>query len=156
MRLLFTLGILLSKQFLPWNRAAPLCCWKWNGPYRIGFWDGPSKVWTLLSEQKLQQNLVSVNDLFKSKGSVENYMTDHGRRTEGKIVRPFEKNLNLTIIGPTRTLKIQCFDHLWQSLGPTKVGVVGPALRIGLLFRLGRLRNNFCTVTGQSHCTGET
>ena len=33
--------------------------------------------------------------------------------TEGspRLVRPFEKNLNLTIIGPIRTLKIQGFDH---------------------------------------------
>ena len=32
-----------------------------------------------------------------------------GRRS--RLVRPFEKNLNLTIIGPTRTLKLQGFDH---------------------------------------------
>ena len=32
------------------------------------------------------------------------------RRKDCPIVRPFEKNLNLTIIGPTRTLKIQGFD----------------------------------------------
>ena len=32
-----------------------------------------------------------------------------GRST--RLVRPFKKNLNLTIIGPTRTLKIQGFDH---------------------------------------------
>ena len=33
------------------------------------------RVWTLLSEQKLQWNLVLVNDIFKSKGSVANCMT---------------------------------------------------------------------------------
>ena len=32
-----------------------------------------------------------------------------GRST--RLVRRFKKNLNLTIIGPTRTLKIQGFDH---------------------------------------------
>ena len=35
--------------------------------YRIGFWNGPSQVWTLLSKHKLQRNLVLVNDLFKIK-----------------------------------------------------------------------------------------
>ena len=67
---------LLSKQFLLRNSTAPLRYWKWNVPYRIGFWTGPSQVWTLLSEQKLPRNLVLVNDLFKSKGSVTNCITD--------------------------------------------------------------------------------
>ena len=40
-------------------------------------------------------------------------------------MRPFEKNLNLTIIGPTRTLKIQGVNN--KIFSPTKVGVVGPA-----------------------------
>ena len=56
--------------------SAPLRCWKWNVPYRIGFWNGPNQVWTLfISEQKLQRNLVLVNNLFKSKGSVANCIT---------------------------------------------------------------------------------
>ena len=49
---------------------------KWSVPCRIGFWNGPSQVWTLLSEQKLQQNLIFVNDLFKSKESVAHCMSD--------------------------------------------------------------------------------
>ena len=48
------------------------------------------------------------------------YYFDRGGRRNARLVRPFEKNLNLTIIGPTRILKIQDF-------GPAKVGVVGPA-----------------------------
>ena len=47
-----------------------------------------------------------------------------------RLVRPFKKNLNLTIIGPTRTLKIQGFDHkykdLWSDQGLT--GSAGPAI----------------------------
>ena len=43
------------------------------------------------------------------------------------MVRPFEKKLNLTIIGPTIILKIQGVDHDNKIFGPTKVGVVGPA-----------------------------
>ena len=74
--LLFTLGTPLSKQFLLWNSIAPFCCWKWKVQYWIGFWNGPNQVWTLLSEQKLQQNLVLVNDLFKSKRSVANCIMD--------------------------------------------------------------------------------
>ena len=35
---------------------------------------------------------------------------------------------DLTIFGPTRTLKIQCFDNKLQDFGSTKVEVVGPAL----------------------------
>ena len=65
----------------------PFRCWKWNVPYWIGFWNGLSQVWTLLSEQKLQQNLVNVlaNDLFKSKGSVANCMTDRALFTLGTL-----------------------------------------------------------------------
>ena len=48
-----------------------------------------------------------------------------GRST--RLVRPFEKKLNLTIIGPTIILKIQGVDHDNKIFGPTKVGVVGPA-----------------------------
>ena len=48
-----------------------------------------------------------------------------GRRS--RLVQPFEKNLNLTIIGPTWTLKLQGSDHNDKIFGPTKVGVVGPA-----------------------------
>ena len=74
--LLFSLGMMLSKQFLLQNSTAPLRCWKWNVLYRIGFWNGPNQVWTLLSEQKLQRNIVLVNNLFKLKGSVANCVTD--------------------------------------------------------------------------------
>ena len=49
-----------------------------------------------------------------------------GRRS-AKLVRPLEKSLNLTIIGPTRTLKIQGFDDKWQVFYVTKVAEVGPA-----------------------------
>ena len=45
-------------------------------PYRIGLWNGPNQVWTLLSEQKLQRNLVLENNLFKSKCSVTNCVMD--------------------------------------------------------------------------------
>ena len=34
--------------------------------------------------------------------------------------------INFTIKSPTRTLKVQGFDHKWQDFGPTKVGAVGP------------------------------
>ena len=56
--LLFTLGTLLWKEFLLRNSTATLPCWKWNVPCWIAFWNSPSQVWTLLSEQKLQRNLV--------------------------------------------------------------------------------------------------
>ena len=45
--------------------------WKWKVLYLIGFWYGPSQVWTLLSDQNMQRNIVLVNDLFKSKESFE-------------------------------------------------------------------------------------
>ena len=51
-----------------------------------------------------------------------------GRQKEYKIgLTRFKKNLNLTIIGPTRTLKIQVLTINKKIFGPTKVGVVGPA-----------------------------
>ena len=70
--LLFTLGTLLPKQFLHRNSTAPLRCWKWNVPYRIGFWNGPNKVWTLLSEQKLQRNLVLVFQIKRERCKLHN------------------------------------------------------------------------------------
>ena len=48
-----------------------------------------------------------------------------GGRWSVRLVRPFEKNLNLTIIDPTRTLKIQVSDN--KIFRPTKVELVGPA-----------------------------
>ena len=95
--LLFTLGTLLSKQFLLRNNTAPLRCWKWNVPYRIGFWNGPSQVWTVLPEQKLQRNFVLVNDLFKSKGSVANCITDRASVHTGNTAEHF-LHLNRTLI----------------------------------------------------------
>ena len=53
------------------------------------FWNGPSQVWTLLSEQKLQRNLVLANDLFKSKGSAANCMTDRGSVHTGNASEQF-------------------------------------------------------------------
>ena len=61
-----------------------------------------------------------------------------------RLVRPLEKNLDLTIIGPIRTLKIQGLDFSppqrlavsgaltinHKSFGSTKVGVVGRAPRV--------------------------
>ena len=93
--LLFTLAMLLSKQFLLRNSTAPLRCWEWNVPYWIGFWNGPNQVWTLLSEQKLQRNLVLVNYLFKSKGSVADCITDRASHWEcfGTISAP-QQNIN--------------------------------------------------------------
>ena len=91
--LLFTLGMLLSKQFLLRNSAAPLSCWKWNVPYRISFWNGPNQVGTLLSEQKLLWNLILVNDFFKSKGSVVNCMTNRVSVHTGTISAP-QQNIN--------------------------------------------------------------
>ena len=32
-----------------------------------------------------------------------------------RLVRPSEESINLTIIGQTKTLKIQGFDHKWQD-----------------------------------------
>ena len=87
--LLFTLGMLLSKHFLLRNSTAPLRCWKWNAPYRIGFWNGPNQVWTIFSEQKLQRNLVLVNDLFKLKWSVENCITDRASIQTGNASEQF-------------------------------------------------------------------
>ena len=108
--------MLLSKQFLLRNSTAPLRCWKWNVPYRIGFWDGPNQVWSLLSEQKFQRNLVLVNYLFKSKGSVANCITDRGLCSHwerfGTISAP-QQNLNscLHCTGATfETYPVQC-DH---------------------------------------------
>ena len=53
-----------------------------------------------------------------------------GGGRSARLVRPFEKNLNLTIIGPTKTLKIQGYDHelqdFWSDQGRT--GSAGPAL----------------------------
>ena len=48
-----------------------------------------------------------------------------GRST--RLVRPFKKNVNFTIIGPTRTLKKKALIINKKIFGPTKVGVVGPA-----------------------------
>ena len=116
--LLFTLGMLLSKQFLLRNSTAPLRCWKWNVPYRIGFWDGPNQVWSLLSEQKFQRNLVLVNYLFKSKESVANCITDRGLCSHwerfGTISAP-QQNLNscLHCTGATfETYPVQCEHSL--------------------------------------------
>ena len=55
-----------------------------------------------------------------------------GFEIKGILVRPFEKNLNLTIIGPTRTLKIQGHDHelqdFWSNQGRSvRTGSAGPA-----------------------------
>ena len=58
---------------------------------------------------------------------MNSYLNDRGGEKSARLVRPFEKNLNLTIIGPTRSLKIQGFDISYKNFGPTKVGVVGPA-----------------------------
>ena len=55
------------------------------------------------------------------------YMSNRGGGRSTRLVRPFEKKLNLTIIGPTIILKIQGVDHDNKIFGPTKVGVVGPA-----------------------------
>ena len=53
-------------------------------------------------------------------------MASYSRRS-ARLVRLFEKNLNLTIIGSTITLKIQGVNDTMFS--PTKVGVVaGPEI----------------------------
>ena len=56
-----------------------------------------------------------------------------GRRA--RLVRPFEKNLNLTIIGQTKTLKIQGYDHelqdFWSDQGRSG-RPAPPALELGL------------------------
>ena len=54
----------------------------------------------------------------------EHLATGDGR--SARLVRPFEKNLKLTIIGPTRTLKYKASTINDKIVGPTKVGVVGP------------------------------
>ena len=46
----------------------------------------------------------------KKRKDIKSYLLRSGGR-RSRLVRPFEKNLNLTIIGPTRTLKLQGFDH---------------------------------------------
>ena len=85
--------------------SAPLRCWKWNVPYRIGFWYGPNQVWTLLSEQKLQRNLVLVNYLFKSKRSVANCITDRAYVHTGNASEQFLHH-NKTLI-PVHTVPEQ-------------------------------------------------
>ena len=55
-----------------------------------------------------------------------------GGGRSSRLVRPFEKNLNLTIIGPTRTVKLQGFDHkyqdFWSDQGWSgRTGSSGPA-----------------------------
>ena len=74
--LLFTLGMLLLKQFLLRNSTAPLRCWKWNVPYRIGFETVRIKSEQFCRGRNCKGNLVLVNDLFKSKGSVANCITN--------------------------------------------------------------------------------
>ena len=50
-----------------------------------------------------------------------------GGGRSARSVRPFENDLNLTIIDPTTTTpKIHGFEHI-GIFGTTKVGVVGPA-----------------------------
>ena len=97
--------MLLSKQFLLWNSTASLRCWKWNIIYPIGFWNGPNQVWTLLSEQKLQRNLLLVKYLFKSKGSVTNYITDGASVHTGNASEQFLHH-NRTLI-PVHTVPEQ-------------------------------------------------
>ena len=50
-----------------------------------------------------------------------------GLGSSARLVRPFEKNLNLTVISPTRTLKIQGFDHKLQDFCSIKIGGIEPA-----------------------------
>ena len=50
-----------------------------------------------------------------------------------KLVRPSDESINLTIIGPTKTLKIQGFDHKWQDFWfdqgrSGRTGSAGPGL----------------------------
>ena len=116
--LLFTPGTLLSKQFLLRNSAASLRCWKWNVPYRIGFWNGPNQVWTLLSEQKLQRNLALVNDLFKSKGSVANCMTDRASVDTGNASEHFLHH-NRTLI-PVHTVPEQLLKRSKNQSGTVR------------------------------------
>ena len=59
--LLFTLETLVLEQFLLQSRIALLRCRQWNVLYRIGFSNSPDLVLALLSEQKLQRNLLLVN-----------------------------------------------------------------------------------------------
>ena len=103
--LLFILGMLLSKQFLLRNSTAPLRCWKCNVPYWIGFWNGPNQVWTFVSEQKLQRNLVLVNYPFKSKGRVANCITDRASVHIGNALEQFLHH-NRTLI-PVHTVPEQ-------------------------------------------------
>ena len=56
-----------------------------------------------------------------------------GGGRSARLVRSFEKNLNLTIIGPTKTLKIQGYDHelqdFWSDQGRSgRTGSAGPTL----------------------------
>ena len=57
----------------------------------------PESSLTLLSEQKLQRNLVLVNDLFKSTGSVANCMTDRASVHTGNASEQF-RHRNRTLI----------------------------------------------------------
>ena len=85
--------------------------------------------------QQIEAFLDSTSQSFKASFfiSVTSYRGG-GRST--RLVRPFKKNLNLTIIGPTRTLKIQDFDHkykdFWSDQGRT--GSAGPELGFDPLF----------------------
>ena len=56
-------------------------------------------VRTLLSEQKLQQNLVLENNLFKSKGSVANCVTDRASVHTGNASEQFmHRNRTLILV----------------------------------------------------------
>ena len=51
------------------------------------------------------------------------------------MVRPSDESINLTIIGPTKTLKIQSFDYKWQDYWSDqgrsgRTGSAGPAVYV--------------------------
>ena len=55
------------------------------------------------------------------------------------MIRPFEKNVNLTIIGPTRTLKLKALTIIDTIFGPTKVERLDRFRRPGLLVEIAQV-----------------
>ena len=47
--------------------------------------------------------------------SLVNFCCNKGGGRSAKLVRPFEESLEQTIIGPTKILKIEDFDHKFQN-----------------------------------------
>ena len=93
-RALFTLRTLLSRQFLLWKRTAPLCCGKWNVPYRKQY---ESSLNTYIGAEIATEPRIGNCDLFKSIGSIADCMTDRDSVHTGNATGQF-LHCNRTLI----------------------------------------------------------